>query len=88
MKRHITVLALSAALSLAPLAAMAADGGPSADLAPGPAAGVQNAQGMFANSTYTYVAIGVAVAALVAVAASGDNGGGSVSTTTTGVIVP
>jgi hypothetical protein len=87
MKRHITILALSAALSLAPLAAMAADG-PSADLAPGPAAGVQNAQGMFGNNTYTYVAIGVAVAALVAVAASGDNGGGSVSTTTTGAIVP
>jgi hypothetical protein len=77
---------MSAALVLAPLTAMAADG-PSADLAPGPAAGVQNAQ-MFANTTYTYVAIGVAVAALVAVAASGDNGGGSVSTTTTGSILP
>lgn len=87
MKRHIISLTLGAALALAPLSAMAADTqpqqAPQADLTPGPAAGVQAAQG-FELGTPGYVAIGIAAIAIVAVAASG-NGGGSSSTTTTGI---
>jgi hypothetical protein len=84
MKRRITIFALSAALALAPLTAMAADGQSAptqADLTPGAAAGVQNAQ-MMEGNTFLYVAAGVAVIAIVAVAASNGGGGGSTSTTT------
>lgn len=85
MKRHFISLVVGAALTLAPLSAMAADSQPQpqADLAPGPAAGVQTAQG-FVMGTLGYVAVGVAVIAIVAVAASGG-GNGHASTTTTGV---
>ncbi len=67
MKRHITVLAMSAALALTPLAAMAGDNQPVAqdNLAPGPAAGVQPAEGMGWGGPWPWVAGGAAVAAIV-----------------------
>ncbi len=84
MKRHITVFALSAALTLAPLAAIAADSqpAPEATLAPGPAAGVQNAEGM-TDTTYAWIVGGAAVAAVIIIVASGGGHHG-VSATTTG----
>lgn len=86
MKRHIIASALSAALFLAPLTAMAGDNQAvaQADLAPGPAAGVQNAQGMYWGGPWPWVAAGVAVAAVIIVASNGGGNHGSVSTSTTG----
>jgi hypothetical protein len=82
MKRHVISLAVSAALTLATLPAMAADS--HSDLAPGPAAGIQSAQS-FAMGTVGYVAVGIAAIAIIAVVASSNGGGGgNTSTTTTG----
>jgi hypothetical protein len=88
MKRRYIASALSIALLFAPLSAMAAGSQPltQADLAPGPPAGVQTAQDVFAGSATTYVVLGVAAVALIAAAAgSGGGGGGHSSTTSTGI---
>jgi hypothetical protein len=90
MKRGFISLAVGAALTLAPLSAMAADDSQPSNatapvqstLAAGPAAGTEAAQG-FQMGTLGWVAVGVAAAVVVAVAASGNGGGhNSVATTT------
>jgi hypothetical protein len=86
MTRHLTIFALSAALTLAPLAAMAADQAQppeptqSGTLAPGPAAGVEQAQSTFGTSAY--IMMGAIAAGLIIIVASSGNGGGHAAVTT------
>jgi hypothetical protein len=81
----VTIL-LSAALVLPSLGAFAADSTPaqSNDLAPGPAAGVHQAQ-LFAGGTTTWVAVGVVAAGIIVIAATSGNSHHS-ATTTTGAV--
>jgi hypothetical protein len=81
-------IGLSAALALAPLSAMAADSQPAAQpessqatLSPGPAAGVQKAQG-FVMGTTGWVLLGVGAAAAIIIVASGGGGNHSTPSTT------
>jgi hypothetical protein len=82
MNRRFTALAVAAALTLAPISAMAADA--QTDLAPGPAAGVQNAQSWYNGNTGLYLAAGAVVVAIIIIAASNGGGNGTSTTTTTG----
>src|ERR1700761_9123895 len=68
----LTSLALSAALVMAPLSAMAADN--QSDLAPGPAAGVQKAQMWMTTPTGMYITIAVVTAGLIVIASSNSGG--------------
>ncbi|MGA9796613.1 MAG: hypothetical protein WBQ17_13880 [Rhizomicrobium sp.] len=82
-------IGLSTALALAPLSALAADTQPAAQpssqatLAPGPAAGVQQAQG-FVLGTTGWVVLGVVAAATIIAIAASNNGGGHSAPSTTG----
>jgi hypothetical protein len=88
MKRKLTTILVSAALALAPFGAMAAPSAQQDNLAPGPAAGVQPAQDIFAGGTTTYVVVGVLAVALIVAAASGGGGNGSNGTNSTSGTVP
>jgi hypothetical protein len=86
----MTAIALSGAMLLSPVAAMADQAAPAAvpaqqqaaALAPGSAAGVHQAQS-WQNSTWTYVLIGAAVIGGVVWAASSGGGHHHQSTPTT-----
>lgn len=89
MMRRMITMSLSAALALAPLSAMAADSQPvaqpdsQATLAPGPAAGVQQAQGWVMGTT-GWVLVGVGAAAAIVLIASSNGGGHHSAPSTTG----
>lgn len=85
MKLCSTSFVLTAAILLAPVGAVAAQQN---DLTPGPAAGVEHAQDVFAGGTATYAVVGVLAVALIVAAASGGGGGGNHGSTTTTGSVP
>lgn len=90
MMRRMITIGLSAALALAPLSAVAADSQPAPQqdtsqgtLAPGGAAGVQQAQGWVMGTT-GWVLVGVAAAAAIIIVASSGNGHHHSAPSTTG----